>query len=322
MQKFVTFILLIGFLTVASPALSEILFYDGCEDNSKVPMKNGETTAWYKNNHGNVLQNKLGVSYEQSRYGKGSYRFYLGPYTSAGDWASDCELKLSVLHNQAYPSNFTPGKEYWMGYSIYVPQSQAWPETDIHPEGGGHEWGLLWQFHGSGNACDIGGINPVAAAYLSQNTTGYASGSSGYRFKIHGDTRECLNDRNYEINKGFDIDFPRGKWVDYVLNFKFTGETSGGGFYKVWQDGQLVINDKGINMYNLPSNRGPYFVFGVYAHMVKGFTVYFDEIRVGDANSSYNEVAPAGTKPLPLIVDDPTPDPEQLNPPVLSIVGN
>jgi len=96
-----------------------------------------------------------------------------------------------------------------------------------------------------------------------------------------------------------------GKWTDWVMNFKLSATSAG--FWKVWRDGVLVVDDTGINFADYGAYAGyckTDIQFGSYAwgyrsdydeepHNTTERIIYHDEFRYGDANSSYDEVAPS-----------------------------
>jgi hypothetical protein len=90
-----------------------------------------------------------------------------------------------------------------------------------------------------------------------------------------------------------------GQWLDFVINIKFSYGANG--FLKVWKDGVLVTDDAGGNCFN--DDKGPYLNMGIYSRCLdqdQTITIYYDELRIGDSNSNYDEVAPGGSvKPLP-----------------------
>jgi hypothetical protein len=89
-----------------------------------------------------------------------------------------------------------------------------------------------------------------------------------------------------------------GQWTDFVINVKWSYNDDG--FLKVWKDGVLIIDKSGGNCYN--DDYGPFMKCGIYGNFNVGqvITVYYDELRLGDGNSSYAEVVPGGSvKPLP-----------------------
>ena len=58
---------------------------------------------------------------------------------------------------------------------------------------------------------------------------------------------------------------------------------------KIWQDGKLVVNHRGH--LGTSSNR---FKLGQYQGSREDRTLYLDEVKIGDSNSSYEEVVLGG----------------------------
>lgn len=266
---------------VVNPAYSELLFYDDCENNWVLQ------TDWLESNT-NKGKNYAAVSSEQARAGSSSYKLFVQPFDINNYAATNSGLILRGLNSPIQIKNFLYDKTYWMGFSVFVPTSYNFPDPSYKLDNGNQEWQLLWQFHGVQDSCDQANLNPPIGGFLKKEV-------SGYIFSIIGDDRECIA-RPYVRHSSYSASFSKGVWHDIVINLRFSYENSG--FFKVWIDGTQVANDSGINTYN--QSKGPYFVLGPYGHMKNETTIYYDEIRVGDANSSFNEVSPKGE---PLTVD-------------------
>ncbi len=80
----------------------------------------------------------------------------------------------------------------------------------------------------------------------------------------------------------------------------YTKNGDNGGFFQVYKNGVLVVNDTGGNCYN--DHRGPFLAIGTYKfgwinHSTDTDTriVYFDEVKVGGKNSNLSEVSPINT---------------------------
>lgn len=94
--------------------------------------------------------------------------------------------------------------------------------------------------------------------------------------------------------------YKTGVWTDFVFHIKWSYKSDG--LLEVWQNGNLVVRKAGPNTYN--DQRGPYFKMGVYKPEWKSApsksnntqrVIYFDEVRVGDASTSYQNVAPGAS---------------------------
>lgn len=92
-------------------------------------------------------------------------------------------------------------------------------------------------------------------------------------------------------------DYNPGEWTDFVVHVKWSHTADGS--LKVWQNGKLVVNKSGPNTYNDPT--GPYLKIGLYKPSWKSNPkesqttkriIYFDEVRIGDATASYQDVKP------------------------------
>jgi hypothetical protein len=83
------------------------------------------------------------------------------------------------------------------------------------------------------------------------------------------------------------------KWIDFVIRVKWATDTSG--LLQLWMNGNLVINRSGVKTTSAVS----YFKAGInkfgwsnQSSSVTQRVLYFDEVRVGNANATYNDVAP------------------------------
>lgn len=251
----------------AASAQSAVLFYDDCENE-------WSPTDWYPKPYTNIIE----VSSETARAGSSSYKFTQKPYPTSN---SHVELLLNARNSPIYIQNFPYNKEFWIGYSIYIPADF---KTPYNP----NNHGATMQFHNSPDAPDCDNIyttGPLGACYYTEN-------EGEWRWVVGGDSARCSE--GYTVAHAYKTKYTPGKWHDLVYHFKFDWRTSNNPFYRVWVDGVQVVNDSGINCYN--DTRGPRFHIGIYSQAKNGLVVYFDEIRIGDANSSYAEVAPKGSE--------------------------
>jgi hypothetical protein len=87
---------------------------------------------------------------------------------------------------------------------------------------------------------------------------------------------------------------PKNKWIDWVIHIKYSHTNAG--ILEVWMNGEKVIERVNMpNSYN--DDAYPYFKFGVYKWnwgATSQKVIYYDEVRVGNENSSYDEVKPGG----------------------------
>jgi hypothetical protein len=284
-------------LMVTNPAYSELLFYDDCEDKWVLE------TDWRESNT-TQGDNYVEVSSEKARAGSKSYKLYVQPFDENEISATNSGLILRGLESPVRIKNFLYDEVYWIGFSVYIPSSYSWPDSSKILADGAGEWQLLWQAHGVMDECDQDNLNPPIAAFVR---------NGGYLFTIKGDDRECIA-RPYVRSKTYSVSLKKGVWHDVVLNLKYS--YSDNGFYKVWIDGEQVVDDSGMNTYK--QSKGPNFVIGPYGHMERETTIYYDEFRVGGASSSFDEVSPGeGQSAQP-----PSDDENTLYSPSFSIIEN
>lgn len=269
MKKVMTVALLMLML-IAEHAFARVIFYDDAE--------NAPNTSSDWSNVGDGGANSLSVSGERVRAGSRSYKFSLAPYGTPGT-QNRVELVLRGFTASPQVRNFLTGQEYWMGWSIYIPHDFVFPNESKN------EWATMSQFHGATESCDNQYMGPCEAFFLNSSVV-------GFRTVIRATAERCSSG-SLSRAKAYTAQFKKGAWNDVVLNFRYNYTNSGSPFFKMWLNGQLVANDTGANCYN--DAMGPYFKMGIYGNSSSRITVYYDEIRVGDETSSYNEVAPKGS---------------------------
>ncbi|HEY6504655.1 MAG TPA: polysaccharide lyase [Chitinophagaceae bacterium] len=83
------------------------------------------------------------------------------------------------------------------------------------------------------------------------------------------------------------------QWVDFVIHTRWTTDSTG--LLQVWMKGNLMINRTGIKT----ASDAPYFKLGInkFGWGIQPSTttlriLYFDEVRIGNASATYNDVAP------------------------------
>lgn len=85
-----------------------------------------------------------------------------------------------------------------------------------------------------------------------------------------------------------------GFWVDWVFFMKWDWRengSGGSGVTTVWKDGVQVYTENGPNCYD--DANGPYYKVGLHTPNTGNTnSIYIDEVRVGNASSTYYDVAP------------------------------
>ncbi len=83
------------------------------------------------------------------------------------------------------------------------------------------------------------------------------------------------------------------QWVDFVIHIRWATDTTG--LLQVWMNGSLVIDRSGVKtatvnaFLKLGINK---FGWSTQTSAVNQRVLYFDEVRRGNANATYNDVAP------------------------------
>jgi hypothetical protein len=181
------------------------------------------------------------------------------------------------------------GKTYWYGWSMFIPSN--WQDRDA----GGDvvaQWPSFPGPHDFRKACG------ASASFIARGRRG-TSGDRFYYFLQHAGDAVEIECNKFPLAKVSEM---RGKWVDFVMNVKWTGNKDG--FVKLWMkigNGSYTqqVDYKGRTFFN-DEGTGPYFKMGLYKGdpNFKGPApryLYTAEYRLGNANSSFAEVAPAGT---------------------------
>lgn len=203
------------------------------------------------------------ISKEQVRVGIQSAKFILNKTDK--DRAGSKRAELTDYNGRM----LNPKSERWYGLSIFLPKSFI---VDPCEE-------ILFQWHAINDGNDKDNIlmsNPPLAM-MTQN------GKWIWSQKFGG-----------KVDLGV---YKTGVWTDWVLRIKFSPDDLGG-IIEIWKNGHKVFFKTGKNTYN--DIEGNYFKMGIYKfgwkERYKSTTntriLYFDQIRIGNANSSYNEVNP------------------------------
>jgi hypothetical protein len=267
-------LIIIGYV---STAVGGILFYDDCEDTPN-------TSDWKLQTTGDV---SFSVSSEQAKAGSNSYKY-------VNNGGKSWRVEHAIIKRSVKKFNYDT--VYWIGYSFYLSNES------------GYENGSYGQFHGSPdlpvNECDQY-RNGLFFISPDTKTGGIVIAQKAQLDRCAYDPKGLVYDR--EVYHKISRAFTKGQWHDIVMQFRFSYVKGGGGFFKIWLDGTQILDDKDINCYN--DALGPYWKMGVYGTLAVPVTAYYDEFRVGDSNSSYDEVSPKGPKTI------------SLNAPLLKIVN-
>jgi len=269
-------IILISLLFFASSASSAILFYEDFEDEIDTVLD--PDRDWVAETSGT---GSMELSSEQARAGSKSYKFS-ATGTVYGTLVRQ-EIQLRNLWNTgASPAEwyFSQRVEYWVGFSIFLATGYESPN---------YSTGSIChhQYHTTQDGpptCD-----PIEDGHhgLMIKTVD----SNWYNW-IHYDANQCTDGTIQGVYNTYDA-YEIGEWVDFVVHVFFDYDNDG--YLQIWKDGILIEDYSGPTWPN--DNYGPFFKHGIYAtidvHQI--VTVYIDEYRLGDADSSYSEVAPTSS---------------------------
>jgi len=238
------------------------------------------------------------------RAGAFSMRCYLHRYESRHSYrtavilAADPDMPPDARSNSY---GFTMGEEYWIGFSTYIPNDFV---VDVE--------GLTDILFQAQALPDSGEIyrQPVLAIAIDEDRWEVKTRWDTQKFRdpSEGTTAWSGSQKVYDEPLGADI----GKWTDWVIHVKWSYQSDG--FLQLWRDGVQVVDRTGPNCSN--DERGPQLSLGVYKWPWResfSFTsntewrlFYHDELRIGGAAASYEDVAPASGSPPATATPTPT----------------
>jgi len=192
-------------------------------------------------------------------------------------------MKVMLTHDQ-HRTEMTsfrsaPYGEFKYGWSIYLPK-----EFD------GNSWfSIVTQWHswGSGKDYTITPPGPPTCMVISKDKWDFL-----LRYQ-DGDTDKATQ-KHFDLGS---IDPDRGKWTDFYMEVNWQSPKSGGGYVRLWKDGQQVVDYQGPTWFE-DKTSGPFFKMGVYKGAgtwkgeESGAVLYFDEFRMGDKTVSREAVDP------------------------------
>lgn len=198
-----------------------------------------------------------------------------GQYSARLQFKADDPLYNGKRRTEIFEDGVESGSEYWYGFSHYLPED--WVIDD--------SWTILAQWHGQPDP-DSGEPHRVPPLDLL-----IVGDEWSIKHRTDADAISLSKSPPTELAWTGEIQEDLGTWTDWVFHTKWSHEDDG--LLEVWKNGVQIVDYSGPIGFN--DDFGPYFKAGVYSD--KGDIpfdrqVYFDEYRLGDANSSYLEVAP------------------------------
>ncbi|RAU82007.1 polysaccharide lyase [Pontibacter arcticus] len=194
-----------------------------------------------------------------------------------GSRSAKFELRKSdsgVIRSESIGRQSETNRNRWYGLSMYLP-SANWSTSN--------DWEIITQFWSQQDPGEPS-HNPPIELFVSRGRL--KLGVKWASARIHTDS-------NRDGEKKYDLGpVPKDKWVDFVYHINYSYKSDG--VLEVWMDGKKVVDHRGPNSYN--DAKVPYFKYGVYKRNWDSKTskrlLYIDEVRVGNENATYNDVAP------------------------------
>lgn len=279
-------LLIYAILIISSPRANATILLDA-------DWENGTFNDYYMN----VSRNEYGV------------KIVDGPTSRAPTCSGTKSLKSELIFqkgtvwsqlvlNMDQFNSFDIGKRHWFAFAIYLPADYV---PDTYEE-------MVWELHGRPDSSDgeLSRNAPVALRIDGDHwVVSYIKDSRYITYKA-GDAKKMYEEsRRINIGK-----YETGKWTIFVIDTLMDYRPSG--YVKIWKDGELVVNK--TNGIGFNDKKGPFVRMGLYKAIwdlskswggptsVSSRTIYMDDFRVGDANTSYAEIAPncnGSTPPKP-----------------------
>ena len=219
---------------------------------------------------------------ERSRSGGYAMRSYLNRYKSPVSYRTE----VRVRHEPT-----VVGKEYWYGFSIYLPAPYT-PDDDAGE--------TLAQWHATKDANDESNNPPLALQVLDGQWrlwTRWSSSQPTSKDSVRGASLDLGPQKT-------------DRWTDWVFRVKWSSGSDG--YLQVWKDGAKVVDRTGPNAYN--DEVGPFFKMGIYktkwrnaetVSAIEERLVYHDEFRMAGPGASYSDVAPGQGREAPIPIPKP-----------------
>jgi hypothetical protein len=297
------------------PVSADILYTSDFETNDTVISRDSYPPMSNSGNSPTIVGTEKGIT---PRSGSKMMKSYLNRFTSSTNYRTEA----AITDSRKFKNMFERGKEYWVGASVYLPQdwnmNYGGTKKNGTPTEERHAGGIILQFHDRAYLAPGGGVDrddrdgswrDGLTLVVRHTKQGFkiSNGSFGCRKRP-----ACLSNPNIKneikiLSKT--VPMKLGQWNDFVFHVKFSPNSDG--FMKVWTNGKLAYNLQGPNYFNEATDEAyPFFKMGLYQaqYKFKGWskdvkwnvnerTIYHDNLRIGDANSSFE---PTGRNIPPL----------------------
>lgn len=252
-------------ITSIDPNRRNLLIEEGFEDPFSTTYKKGSNPSFDYYNYFRI--------FTQKSYG------YTTPRTIVrnGSQAARFEMRRAdsgVIRAEHAGKKAESDRHRWYGLSLYLP-SQNW-QTDS-------EWDIITQFNSQKDAGEVTLSPPISLVVVNGRMI----------LKVNWATARLHTKADGE--KKFDLGpVEKDKWLDFVYHINFSYKSDG--ILEVWKNGSKVVDYSGPNSYN--DAVVPWFKSGIYKRKWSSATnrvLYVDEVRVGNGNATYSDVAPSGS---------------------------
>jgi hypothetical protein len=168
------------------------------------------------------------------------------------------------------------GHELWISVKILKPQEQN--TNGIKP--------CFFQF-GPVNNLVSSPTQGSRGFWQLRMTNGTTPTGDFWNSRIFGNTPFTPAAMNQDHNF---VSKPYGVWEHFVFHFKYSATS--GGIVEGWKDGVKYINVSGQNAYAFNRSRIKWGIYlGVGNSAGQTLTCYFDDVKIGGANSSYEDIS-------------------------------
>jgi hypothetical protein len=196
----------------------------------------------------------------------------------SGKYAVRFESRPGTKRSEINPQGNSghAGDERWFAYSIYLPKEWL---TDPNEA-------IVTQWHERPDSCENWRTPPLTMAIAKGNL----------RFTRKWDTRACTSGGPQGQKVFYLKPLETDRWLDFVVHVKWSYKDDG--LVEVWKNGEKIITEPGPNAYN--DQRDHYIKIGMYNFdgISRTRVLYYDNIKIGDANTKYEDIAIGGSGPV------------------------
>lgn len=277
-NKALKILLFVTLLPLCSSSFAEVLLRGDFETGGSFPPAGATVNGF--NRHG-YFSDTLEIANGPRRGGAYGIKFKI---KKADPWGVNGAPKMpraQLYRDSGAGREFVIGKVYWVGLSMYIPKDWV---NDPSPE-------EILDWHMRADPGEQSASSPIRMWIKDDKML----------LKVSWDSRRIWSPPMEGNEQIWSDKLEKGKWLDFVFKLRFSYKHDGQGLTMVWKDGNLIANRIGPNAYN--DIEGRYLKFGLYKwewikNPANSITtqreLYFDEIRIGDANASYDDVKPRG----------------------------